>query len=110
MILFPVLQNDDAGDVQAPLTRHAVPYLPVCTDTSKLSHVSEEYQSDFLLNAPEKLGFEIPGLAPAAFPPGTRDLQPDLLAERYVVTELADSPPFAAACWPGLTAVQAAGR
>ena len=36
-------------------------------------------------------------------------LQPDLLAERHVVTELADSPAFAAACLRDLTAVQAAG-
>ena len=36
-------------------------------------------------------------------------LQPDLLAERHVVTELADSPAFAAACLRDLTAVQATG-
>ena len=36
-------------------------------------------------------------------------LQPDLLAERHVVTEFADSPAFAAACLRDLTAVQAAG-
>ena len=36
-------------------------------------------------------------------------LQPDLLAERHVVTELADSPAFAAACLRDLTAMQAAG-
>jgi tetratricopeptide (TPR) repeat protein len=36
-------------------------------------------------------------------------LQPDLLAERHVVTEFADNSAFAAACLRDLTAVQAAG-